>query len=112
MVINSVLMTRYQQRRIKSRQNINIQKLVRELIKLIKKYSATEKILQDPKTKVLPDVKIRGENGHGYYNPNYGGENGAFVGIPTEGKMAGKITKVQPLSAEQLRILREFNKID
>ena len=64
-----------------------------------------EKILQDPNTEVFPGVSIRGIKGHGYYNEGYG-ESGFFVGITTEGELAGRITKAQPVSDKQLKTLQ------
>ena len=65
-----------------------------------------EKILQDPNTEVFPGVSIRGIKSHGYYTEDYG-ESGFFVGITTEGELAGQITKAQPVSEKQLESLRE-----
>ena len=70
-----------------------------------------EKILGDSISEVFPDVKIRGIQGQGYYTPNYG-KHGAFIGIATEGELVGQVIKAQPVSLEQLEILREFNAID
>jgi hypothetical protein len=70
-----------------------------------------EKILQDPNTEVFPGVSIRGIKGHGYYTEDYG-ESGFFVGITTEGELAGQITKAQPVSDKQLKTLQKLNKID
>lgn len=70
-----------------------------------------EQILEDTTSEIFRDITIRGVQGQGYYTPNYG-ENGAFIGIATEGKLAGQIIKAQPVSLEQLDILREFNAID
>ena len=54
---------------------------------------------------------MRGIAGHGYYTENYG-ECGFFVGISTEDKLAGYITKAQPVSPEQLEILIKLKSID
>jgi len=70
-----------------------------------------EKILQDPNTEVFPDVSIRGIKGHDYYTKDYG-QFGFFVGITTEGELAGQITKAQPVSDKQLKTLEKLNKID
>lgn len=70
-----------------------------------------ESILQDPTTQIFPNVKIRGSAGRGYYTPDYG-PNGAFIGVATEGKLAGKIIKAQPVGPDQLKLLRECNVID
>lgn len=70
-----------------------------------------EKILQDPNTESFPGVSIRGINGQGYYNKDYG-ENGFFIGIHTEGEFTGQIKKAQPMSDPQLDFLREFNQVD
>jgi len=66
-----------------------------------------EKILQDPNTEVFPGVSIRGIK----YTEDYG-QSGFFVGITTEGELAGQITKVQPVSDKQLKTLQKLNKID
>lgn len=70
-----------------------------------------EKILQDPNTESFPGVSIRGINGQGYYNKDYG-EDGFFIGIHTEGEFTGQIKKAQPMSDPQLDFLREFNQVD
>ena len=70
-----------------------------------------EKILEDPNTKVFPEITMRGIAGHGYYTENYG-ECGFFVGISTEDKLAGYITKAQPVSLEQLETLIKLKSID
>lgn len=71
-----------------------------------------EEIIQDPTSKPYPDVSIRGIKGHGYWTEEYGGENGFFVGIHTEGKFEGQIKKAQPLGARQRKILEEENRVD
>jgi hypothetical protein len=71
-----------------------------------------EKILHDPETVVFEDVTIRGTMSHGYLTKKYGGENGFFVGLNTEGEFNGEIIKSQPISPKQLATLKEFNKID
>jgi hypothetical protein len=77
-----------------------------------KKFGDTlEKILEDPNTKVFPEISMRGIAGHGYYIENYG-ECGFFIGISTEDKLAGYITKAQPISEVQLKVLQEKNKIN
>ena len=77
-----------------------------------KKFGDTlEKILEDPNTKVFPEISMRGVAGHGYYTENYG-ESGFFVGISTEDKLAGYIIKAQPISEIQLKTLQEKNKIN
>lgn len=70
-----------------------------------------EKILQDPNTEVFPGVSIRGIKGQGYYTEDYG-QSGFFVGITTEGELAGQITKAQLVSDKQLKTLQKLNKID
>ena len=70
-----------------------------------------EDILKDPTTEPYPDVKMLGIKGHGYYTENFG-KYGFFVGIYTEGEFAGQIKKAQPVSDQQLKTLKEKNKID
>ena len=70
-----------------------------------------EKILQDPKTSVFPEVSMRGIKGRGYLTEEYG-EAGFFIGIHTEGKFAGLIMKAQPVDDKQLTTLEESNKIN
>lgn len=75
-----------------------------------KQFAGTlEKIIQNPKTEVFPDVSIRGIRGQVYYTKDYGG---FIIGIHTEGEFAGQIMKAQPISDPQLKMLRKFNKID
>jgi len=38
--------------------------------------------------------------------------NDRVVGIHTEGPLASQIVKAQPMSPQQLRLLREFNVLD
>lgn len=71
-----------------------------------------EKILQNSKTRVFPNISIRGIQGHGYYTEDYGNGVGFFIGIPTEGKKAGTITKAHSINERQFDILEKFNKID
>jgi hypothetical protein len=70
-----------------------------------------EKILEDPNTKVFPEITMRGNAGHGYYTENYG-EGGFFIGISTEGKLANHITKAQPVSPKQLETLIQLKTIE
>ena len=70
-----------------------------------------EKILQDPKTSVFPEVSMKGIKGRGYLTEEYG-EAGFFIGIHTEGKFAGLIMKAQPVDDKQLTILKESNRIN
>ena len=65
-----------------------------------------EEMLQDPTTQPYPGVSIRGIKGNGYYNENYGGESGFFVGIHIEGRFVGQIKKAQLISGQQLKILQ------
>ena len=71
-----------------------------------------EKILEDPRTQILPEISIRGIKGHGYYTKHYGGKNGFFVGIHDEGEFKGQIKKAQPVSPFQLKKLKKDKKID
>jgi hypothetical protein len=71
-----------------------------------------EEILEDPNTEPFPGVSIRGIKSQGFHSEDYGGEGGFFIGIHEEGKFKGQIKKAQPISRQQLEILRKFNKID
>ncbi len=70
-----------------------------------------EKILQDPKTQVFPNINIRGKKGQDYFTDDYG-PSGFFIGIMTEGEFADQIIKAQPVGDKQLKILQELNKMD
>jgi hypothetical protein len=67
-----------------------------------------EDTLQNPATETYPSMTMRGTKGRGYYNQ----ETNTFVGIHTEGDLAGQIIKAQPLSEQQVQILREQNRVD
>jgi hypothetical protein len=71
-----------------------------------------EKILQNSNTEPFPGVSIRGIKSQGFHSEDYGGKGGFFIGIHEEGKFKGQIKKAQPISRQQLEILRKFNKID
>jgi len=70
-----------------------------------------EEILGDTATEVFPNVRIRGIQGRVYYSEKYE-QDGVFIGIHTEGPLAGKIVKAQPISTDQLDTLRQSNKVD
>jgi RNase P/RNase MRP subunit p29 len=53
-------------------------------------------------------VSIRGIQGRVYHCK----ETDNVVVIHTEGEFAGKIMKAQPISDQQLDLLRELNKLD
>ncbi len=67
----------------------------------------TNSLTNPTTTAIYTDVSIRGTNGRVYHDQ----KNGRIVAIPTEGKFAGQIIKAQPISQEQLKILRELKKI-
>lgn len=80
-----------------------------------------QRILNDKEfSEPFEDIRIRGIAGRGYVydNPDYPGIAqddkiaALFIGIPEEGPFQGQIKKMQPISAKQLRILREQGCID
>lgn len=102
--------TKYEQPRTRVN-NQNREKLVNE----------AQTILNDNQfTEPFENIRIRGVKGRGYVydNSNYPGiaENediaALFIGIHEEGPFQGQIKKLQPITAEQLKILREQRRID
>jgi hypothetical protein len=64
--------------------------------------------MSNPESDLYTDVRIRGILGRVYHCQ----ATNRVVGIHTEGKFAGQITKAQPVSEQQLKILQKLNKID
>jgi hypothetical protein len=71
-----------------------------------------ENILHNTNTDPYPGVDMHGIKGQGFHTEDYGGEGGFFIGIHEEGPFKGQIKKAQPISEQQLEILKKFNKID
>ena len=67
-----------------------------------------QSILSNPKTKVYPNVTIRGIRGRIYYSE----ETSCMVGILNEGKLKDQIVKANTISTKQSDRLDEFEKID
>lgn len=78
--------------------------------------NTVQTIMQSPDTQVYPEVEIRGVKGHGYFTrTNFGPDNpryaGFFISVHTEGKMSDRLLKAQPINYNQLKKLKQFNKL-
>ena len=70
--------------------------------------SEIKNILANSKTKPHPDIIIRGVQGRVYHCQ----DTDRVVAIHTEGKFAGQVMKAQPISPEQLNLLRDLKILD
>ena len=66
-----------------------------------------ERILLNPEYDLYREVSIRGIQGRVYHCK----DTNLIVGIHTEGEFAGQIMKAQPITPEQLEMLKDLKSI-